>query len=190
MSRGRDYPVSAVAQSCSASHLRSHLSMLDSWDRWLLSHDAAQFISHKEPQISMLASTLTVQRLIMAFFCAPGKTTWPATIIRKKSNKKRSSLVISPLGSGQLATGRCTETTGMPPSPPAAAAALSNEPVSRQQGGCSEDEKIFAFGLLPSKLAFILPSRAFYFLYWRANGDLDSTLQCRLRCRETSFRGG
>lgn len=72
----------------------------------------------------------------------------------------------------------------------AAVAALSNEPVSRQQGGCSEDEKIFAFGLLPSKLAFILPSRAFYFLYWRANGDLDSTLQCRLRCRETSFRGG
>ena len=110
-----------------------------------------------------------------------------------QEKKQQEAELIShfPLGSGQLATGRCTETTGMPPPLPRhPAAALPNEPASRQQGGCSEDEKIFAFGLLPSKLAFILPSRAFYFLYWRANGDLDSTLQCRLRCRETSFRGG
>ena len=42
-------------------------------------------------------------------------------------------------------------------------------------GYSSEDEKIFAFGLLPSKLAFILPWRAFCFLYLRANGDLNST---------------
>lgn len=65
----------------------------------------------------MLASTLTVQRLIMAFFCAPGKTTWPATIIRKKKQQEAELISHFLLGSGQLATGRCTETTGMPPPP-------------------------------------------------------------------------
>ena len=65
---------------------------------------------------------------------------------------------------------------------------MSQPACWEQCGGySSEDEKIFAFGLLPSKLAFILPSRAFCFLHWRANGDLNSTQPVR---RVTTRRDG
>lgn len=78
-----------------------------------------------------------------------------------QEKKQQEAELIShfPLGSGQLATGRCTETTGMPPSPPSLPYLMSQS--AGNKAAAAKMKRFSLLGFCPLNLPLFCPRAHF-----------------------------